>query len=81
MRKLTDIACLLYARIIELAVEHHDQHMRSAPADDTAAILTIKTAVDVARAKCVLRDTRLVLAYLDLLAVAGLAGVAWWILT
>jgi hypothetical protein len=29
------------------------------------------------RSKCVLRDTRLVLAYLGMLAVAGLAGVAW----
>jgi hypothetical protein len=29
------------------------------------------------RSKCVLRDTRLVLAYLGLLAAAGAAGVAW----
>jgi hypothetical protein len=29
------------------------------------------------RSKCVLRDTRLVLAYLALLAVAALAGIAW----
>jgi hypothetical protein len=27
--------------------------------------------------KCVLRDTRLVLAYLGLLALAGVAGIAW----
>lgn len=31
----------------------------------------------LARSKCVLRDTRLVLAYLGLLAAAGAAGVAW----
>jgi hypothetical protein len=29
------------------------------------------------RSKCVLRDTRLVLTYLGLLAVAGLVGAAW----
>ena len=29
------------------------------------------------RSKCVLRDTRLVLAYLGLLAVAGAAAIAW----
>jgi hypothetical protein len=29
------------------------------------------------RSKCVLRDTRLVLAYLGLLALAGAAGAAW----
>lgn len=29
------------------------------------------------RSKCVLRDTRLVLAYLALLAVAALAGIGW----
>lgn len=29
------------------------------------------------RSACVLRDTRLVLAYLALLAVAGAAGIAW----
>ena len=30
------------------------------------------------RSRCYLRDTRLVLAYLALLAVAGLAGAVWW---
>jgi hypothetical protein len=29
------------------------------------------------RSKCVLRDTRLVLAYLGVLALAGLAGIGW----
>ena len=29
------------------------------------------------RSKCVLRDTRLVLAYLSLLLLAGVAGMAW----
>jgi hypothetical protein len=29
------------------------------------------------RSKCVLRDTRLVLAYLGLIGLAGAAGVAW----
>ncbi len=29
--------------------------------------------------KCLLRDTRLVLAYLALLALAGVAGTAWWV--
>ena len=32
------------------------------------------------RSKCFLRDTRLVIAYLALLAVAGSAGVAVWIM-
>jgi hypothetical protein len=32
------------------------------------------------RSKCVLRDTRLVLAYLGLLAAAALAGLAWTLL-
>lgn len=31
------------------------------------------------RSKCFLRDTRLVLAYLGLLAVAALVGIALWI--
>ncbi|MEV0453754.1 hypothetical protein [Catellatospora methionotrophica] len=47
MRKLTDVAHLLHARIVELAVEHHDQQMRSTAPDDAAGILVIKTAVDV----------------------------------
>jgi hypothetical protein len=29
------------------------------------------------RSRCLLRDTRLVLAYLGLLALAGLLGIAW----
>jgi hypothetical protein len=29
------------------------------------------------RSRCVLRDTRLVLAYLGVLALAGLAGIGW----
>jgi hypothetical protein len=33
------------------------------------------------RSRCVLRDTRLVLAYLAALAVAGVAGLAWQIAT
>jgi hypothetical protein len=33
------------------------------------------------RSKCVLRDTRLVLGYLGLLAAAGAVGVAWRIAT
>lgn len=28
--------------------------------------------------KCFLRDTRLVLAYLALLTLAGVGGIAWW---
>ena len=32
------------------------------------------------RSRCVLRDTRLVLAYLGLLALAGAAGTAWALL-
>lgn len=32
------------------------------------------------RSKCVLRDTRLVLAYLAVLALAGAAGIVWWFL-
>jgi hypothetical protein len=32
------------------------------------------------RSKCVLRDTRLVLAYLGLLAAAGLGGIGWQLL-
>lgn len=31
--------------------------------------------------RCVLRDTRLVLAYLALLVLVGLGGVAWWFLS
>jgi hypothetical protein len=30
------------------------------------------------RSKCVLRDTRLVLTYLGLLALAGAGGIVWW---
>lgn len=30
------------------------------------------------RSRCYLRDTRLVLAYLALLTIAGLAGAVWW---
>ena len=30
------------------------------------------------RSKCVLRDTRLVLAYLAVLALAAAGGIAWW---
>ena len=33
------------------------------------------------RSRCVLRDTRLVLAYLGLLALAGAAGVGWQIVS
>lgn len=33
------------------------------------------------RSKCVLRDTRLVLGYLGLLALAGAGGIAWWLLS
>jgi hypothetical protein len=33
------------------------------------------------RSKCVLRDTRLVLAYLGAIALAGVAGVAWQLAT
>lgn len=33
------------------------------------------------RSKCVLRDTRLVLAYLGLLALIGLGGLAWQLTT
>ncbi|MCP2327778.1 hypothetical protein HDA40_006285 [Hamadaea flava] len=32
------------------------------------------------RSKCFLRDTRLVLAYLGVLTLAGLGGIVWWIL-
>jgi hypothetical protein len=32
------------------------------------------------RSKCFLRDTRLVLAYLGLLVLAGIGGVLWWLL-
>lgn len=32
------------------------------------------------RSRCVLRDTRLVLAYLAVLALAGAAGIVWWFL-
>jgi hypothetical protein len=32
------------------------------------------------RSRCLLRDTRLVLAYLGVLALAGVAGVAWTVL-
>jgi hypothetical protein len=31
------------------------------------------------RSRCFLRDTRLVLAYLAVLALAGAGGIAWWI--
>ncbi|MBB5867245.1 putative iron-regulated membrane protein [Allocatelliglobosispora scoriae] len=31
------------------------------------------------RSRCVLRDTRLVLAYLGLIALAGLAGIVYWL--
>ena len=31
------------------------------------------------RSRCFLRDTRLVLAYLALLALAGAAGIVWWL--
>jgi hypothetical protein len=31
------------------------------------------------RSRCALRDTRLVLGYLGLLALAGAGGVAWWL--
>jgi hypothetical protein len=31
------------------------------------------------RSKCVLRDTRLVLGYLALVALAGIAGIVWWL--
>lgn len=30
------------------------------------------------KSKCFLRDTRLVLAYLALLALAGIGGITWW---
>lgn len=30
------------------------------------------------RSRCYLRDTRLVLAYLALLTIAGIAGAVWW---
>lgn len=30
------------------------------------------------RSKCFLRDTRLVLAYLGVLAALGIAGIVWW---
>jgi len=30
------------------------------------------------RSKCFLRDTRLVLTYLGVLALAGVAGIVWW---
>ena len=33
------------------------------------------------RSKCALRDTRLVLGYLAAVAVAGIAGVAWQLVT
>lgn len=33
----------------------------------------------LARSRCVLRDTRLVLAYLGALAVAGAAGIWFWV--
>jgi hypothetical protein len=32
------------------------------------------------RSRCFLRDTRLVLAYLAVLALAGAGGVVWWFL-
>lgn len=32
------------------------------------------------RSKCFLRDTRLVLAYLGVLTLAGLGGIVWWVL-
>jgi len=31
------------------------------------------------RSKCFLRDTRLVLAYLGVLTLAGIGGILWWI--
>lgn len=31
------------------------------------------------RSKCFLRDTRLVLAYLGLLALAAIGGIIWWL--
>ena len=31
------------------------------------------------RSRCFLRDTRLVLAYLAVLALAGAAGIVWWL--
>ncbi len=31
------------------------------------------------RSKCLLGDTRLVLAYLGMLVVAGVVGVVWWV--
>ncbi len=31
------------------------------------------------QSKCFLRDTRLVLAYLAVLALAGAAGIVWWL--
>ncbi|HEX6684817.1 MAG TPA: hypothetical protein VF062_18575 [Candidatus Limnocylindrales bacterium] len=31
--------------------------------------------------RCFLRDTRLVLAYLALLALAGAGGIAWWVVS
>ena len=35
----------------------------------------------LSRSKCVLKDTRLVLAYLALVGLAGLGGIAWWLAT
>jgi hypothetical protein len=32
------------------------------------------------RSRCVLRDTRLVLGYLGVLALAGAVGTVWWLL-
>jgi hypothetical protein len=31
------------------------------------------------RSRCVLRDTRLVLGYLVLVGLAGIAGIVWWL--
>jgi hypothetical protein len=33
------------------------------------------------RSRCLLRDTRLVLAYLAVLALAGAGGIVWWLVT
>jgi hypothetical protein len=33
------------------------------------------------RSKCFLRDTRLVLAYLGVLALAGVGGIVWWFMS
>ena len=44
-----------------------------------AQILALARRAGLLRSRCLLGDTRLVLAYLALLVLAGAAGLWWWI--